>query len=90
MRPAAPIRTADHLRTDFRRRLRAADVESAIELDGVEVDDLAAGCLSETDRKYILSKYKIKKLSYLEHLVAQIVGVEIPFNNLVVSLTKFD
>lgn len=46
--------------------------------------------LIPTDRKYILSKYKIEKLSYLEHLVAQIVGVEIPFNNLVVSLQKFD
>ena len=46
--------------------------------------------LIPTHRKYILSKYKIEKLSYLEHLVAQIVKVEIPFNNFVVSLQKFD
>lgn len=38
-----------------------------------------------TDRQYILSKYKIEKLSYLEHLVAQIVEVEIPFNNFVIA-----
>jgi homocitrate synthase len=39
------------------------------------------------DRKYILSKYKIERLSYLEHLVAQIDEVETPFNNFV---RKFD
>jgi len=42
--------------------------------------------LIPTDRKHILSKYRVKKLGYLERLVAGIVGVEIPFNNLVVSL----
>lgn len=46
--------------------------------------------LIPTDHKYILSKYKIEKLSYLERLVAQIVEVEIPFNNVVVSLQKCD
>jgi hypothetical protein len=33
----------------FCRRLRASDVESSIELDGIEIDDLAAGGLGETD-----------------------------------------
>jgi len=42
------------------------------------------------NRKNILSKYKIEKLSYLEHLVAEIVEVEIPFNNPLVSSEKFD
>ncbi len=42
-----------------------------------------------TDRKYILGKYKIEALGYLEHLVAQSVGVEIPFNNFAVSAQKF-
>jgi homocitrate synthase len=42
-------------------------------------------CLAPTDHKAILTKYKIEKLSYLEHLVAQIVEVEIPFNNFVLS-----
>jgi len=45
--------------------------------------------LIPTDRKYILSKYKIEKLSYLKHLVAQIVEVEIPFNNFIISFQKF-
>lgn len=38
-------------------------------------------CLVVADREYILSKYKIDKLGYIEDLVAQAVGVEIPFNN---------
>ena len=33
------------------------------------------------DREYIMSKYKIDKLGYIEGLVAQAVKVEIPFNN---------
>lgn len=37
--------------------------------------------LIHTDRKHILGKYKLEKLSYLENLVAQIVEVDIPFNN---------
>ncbi|KAM0819414.1 putative Pyruvate carboxyltransferase domain-containing protein [Seiridium cardinale] len=40
-------------------------------------------CLMFTDRKLILNKYKLKKSTYLEQLVAQFVSVEIPFNNLV-------
>ena len=35
-----------------------------------------------TDRRSILSKYRVEKLAYLEVLVAEIVGVEVPFNNL--------
>ncbi|MCJ1242982.1 Saccharopine dehydrogenase [Trapelia coarctata] len=46
--------------------------------------------LIPTDRKNILSKYKMEKLSYLEHLVAEIVEVETPFNNFVVSSEQFD
>jgi homocitrate synthase len=46
--------------------------------------------LISANRKNVLNKYKIEKLSYLEHLVAEIVGVEIPFNNPLVSLEKFD
>ena len=46
-------------------------------------------CLISKDREYILSKYKIENLNYLEHLVARTVEVEIPFNNLSVSLKKF-
>ncbi|KAI9678269.1 MAG: Saccharopine dehydrogenase [Caeruleum heppii] len=38
-------------------------------------------CLIMVDRKYIVSKYRIDKLGYLENLVAQAVEVEIPFNN---------
>ena len=37
--------------------------------------------LTLMDRKFILNKCKIEKLGYLEHLIARIVGVEIPFNN---------
>src|SRR5271155_2778490 len=37
------------------------------------------------DRQYILSKYKIETLPYLESLIAEIVDVEIPFNNIVLS-----
>lgn len=33
-----------------------------------------------TDRKYIVSKYRIDKLSYIETLVASAVEEEIPFN----------
>ena len=39
------------------------------------------GCLIVADREYIMSKYKIDKLGYIEGLVAQAVKVEIPFNN---------
>lgn len=42
-------------------------------------------CLIVADRKYIVSKYRIDKLGYLENLVAQAVEVEIPFNNCDVS-----
>jgi homocitrate synthase len=38
-------------------------------------------CLMSIDYKLILNKYKLKKLVYLEQLVAQFVSVEIPFNN---------
>lgn len=38
-------------------------------------------CLIVVDRDYIMSKYKIDKLGYIENLVAQAVGVEISFNN---------
>ncbi len=41
-----------------------------------------------TEREYILGKYKIEALNCLEHMVAQIVGVEIPFNNFAVSMKK--
>ena len=41
-------------------------------------------CLMLKDHKFILNKYKIEKLGYLERLIAEIVGVEIPFNNSVV------
>ncbi|KAK0744862.1 homocitrate synthase [Apiosordaria backusii] len=47
-------------------------------------------CVMQTDRKFILSKYKLEKLGYLENLVAQIVGVEIPFNNFVLSLKDME
>ena len=42
-------------------------------------------CLIVADRKYILSKYRIDKLGYVEALVAEAVEVEIPFNNCDVS-----
>lgn len=38
-------------------------------------------CLVVADRKYIMSKYRIDKLGYIENLVAQAVEVEIPFNS---------
>ncbi|KAK6957560.1 Saccharopine dehydrogenase [Daldinia eschscholtzii] len=42
-------------------------------------------CLMLTDRKFILNKYELEKLSYLEQLVAQFVSVEIPFNNFILQ-----
>jgi homocitrate synthase len=42
--------------------------------------------LCHADRRDVLSKYKLEKLSSLEYMVAQIVEVEIPFNNFVVSM----
>ncbi|PNY22169.1 Homocitrate synthase, mitochondrial [Tolypocladium capitatum] len=47
-------------------------------------------CLIPTDRKFALSKYRLEKLNYLEKLVAQIVGVEIPFNNFTLSLKDME
>jgi len=47
-------------------------------------------CVLPTDRKFILNKYRLEKLGELENLVAQIVGVEIPFNNFVLSLKGMD
>lgn len=41
-------------------------------------------CLILKGYKYILGKYKVEKLGYLERLIAEIVEVEIPFNNSVV------
>ena len=38
-------------------------------------------CLMMADHDYIVSKHRIDKLGYIENLVAQAVGVEIPFNN---------
>lgn len=37
-------------------------------------------CLIVADRKYIVSKYRIDKLGYIENLVASAVEVEISFN----------
>ncbi|KAI0974373.1 HMGL-like-domain-containing protein [Xylaria arbuscula] len=42
-------------------------------------------CLMRTDFKSMLNKYNLERLGYLEQLVAQIVSVEIPFNNFVLS-----
>lgn len=42
-------------------------------------------CIMPTDREFILNKYKLEKLSYLEQLVAKFVSVEIPFNNIVLQ-----
>ncbi|KAK4451436.1 mitochondrial homocitrate synthase [Podospora aff. communis PSN243] len=42
-------------------------------------------CITPTNRRSILAKYQLEKLAHLERLVADIVGVEIPFNNFVVS-----
>ncbi|KAF7557652.1 hypothetical protein G7046_g6001 [Stylonectria norvegica] len=42
-------------------------------------------CLMPSQREYIQSKYNLEKLGYVEALVAQIAGVEIPFNNSVLS-----
>ncbi len=47
--------------------------------------DLVRSLMISANREYILSKYKIEKLRELEELVAGIVGVDIPFNNLVLS-----
>lgn len=38
-------------------------------------------CLIVADRECIVGKYRIDRLGYVEHLVAQAVEVEIPFNN---------
>ncbi|KAM5346220.1 hypothetical protein ACJ41O_009225 [Fusarium nematophilum] len=45
--------------------------------------------LKYTDRSYILGKYNLEKLPALEQLVAETVGVEIPFNNFKVSLQDY-
>ena len=45
-------------------------------------------CLSSVDRKYVQTKYRVDKLGYLEKLVAQAVGVGIPFNNQAVFSDK--
>ncbi|CAM1501338.1 Fc.00g105000.m01.CDS01 [Cosmosporella sp. VM-42] len=45
-------------------------------------------CLMPTDAEYIQSKYRLEKLKAVEDLVAEIVGVEIPFNNPVISVQK--
>ncbi|KPM39377.1 Homocitrate synthase, mitochondrial [Neonectria ditissima] len=37
-------------------------------------------CLMPTERQYLMSKYKLEKLRALEELVAECVGVEIPWN----------
>lgn len=37
-------------------------------------------CLMPTQRDHLLSKYKLEKLRYLDQLVAEMVGVKIPFN----------
>ncbi|KAH0591919.1 hypothetical protein MHUMG1_10364 [Metarhizium humberi] len=47
-------------------------------------------CVIPTDRNFVLGKYRLEKLDYLEKLVAQIVGVEIPFNNVTRSLKNKD
>lgn len=47
-------------------------------------------CLIPTDRKFAWGKYRLEKLGYLENLVAQIVGVEIPFNNFTLSLKNME
>lgn len=48
-------------------------------------------CVGACDRDYIEGKYKIDKLADIEHLVAQSVAVEIPFNNYdVFFLQKFE
>lgn len=44
--------------------------------------------LMPVSRRYLESKYNLDKLCDLERLVAGIVGVEIPFNNFVVSRGK--
>ena len=38
-------------------------------------------CLIVADRKYIVSKYRIDKLGYIENIVARAVEVEIYFNS---------
>lgn len=42
-------------------------------------------CLLVADCKWLMGKYRIDKLAYIEDLVAQAVGVEIPLNNCDVS-----
>lgn len=42
--------------------------------------------LMPTNRDYILNKYNIKMLGYLDNLIAGIVGVEIPWNNPVLKV----
>lgn len=42
--------------------------------------------LMPTQREYLLGKYNIEKLGSLESMIAEIVGVEIPFNNYVVKV----
>lgn len=42
-------------------------------------------CLIRTGHEYVLNKYKIEKIAALEQLVAEVVDVQIPWNNPVLS-----
>jgi homocitrate synthase len=42
-----------------------------------------------TDRDYVISKYKLHKLKEIEDLVAEAVGVNVPFNNYVTGFCAF-
>ncbi|KAH8165347.1 hypothetical protein CIB48_g2916 [Xylaria polymorpha] len=45
-------------------------------------------CLMPNYGEFMLNKYKLEKLSYLEKLVAETVSIEIPFNNYVLPSQK--
>jgi len=44
--------------------------------------------LYATDRS-LVRKYRLSMLRYLDHLVAQMVGVDVPFNNYITGITAF-
>ncbi|RME83661.1 MAG: homocitrate synthase [Caldilineae bacterium] len=41
------------------------------------------------DRETVLRKYRVDKLYELDHMVAEMVGVDVPFNNYITGITAF-
>ena len=71
---------------------RATHIDTAVlgigERNGITPIAGLMACLLAVDRQHIQSKYRIQLLASIEEMVAQIVEVEIPFNNYDVSCSS--